>query len=183
MKVIRFTRFEVEKYLNEFVSTIKTNGLDGDVVYDLVKLKIELTKEVSKIAEFRKTLISTVNAPDGWDAIKAKVDSKEELTEEEQVLRGRLEAIYNEELSKVALPFFNEVLTIPFNGISEDDFKAIVKNKELDSVFGYEYLYNKLVDVTDEEAEILEAEEAEEAEDRGQYVAKIGDATEAEEVA
>jgi hypothetical protein len=162
MTVVKFTRYEAEKYLNAFISQIKPAALSGDVVYDLVKFKLELTKVVEGIEAFRKELIKTVPSPENLASLRADAQ-KEDATEEAKALLKSTEDNYNEELSKIAIPFFNEVVSVPFKGLSEEDFKEIVKAKELDSLFTYEYLYNKLVKVTEDDEDVNTAPNDDEA--------------------
>lgn len=143
-KVIKASRWELEQQLNQFIGTIKTNGLSKECKVALVKLKIELSKRVKEIDEFRKTTVDGVVKPEGYDELKSKVENKE-VTTEEKAQFEELEKAYNKELMDVLVPYFNEVVEIPFEGIKEDDFWNIVENSEVEIIFGYEYLKNKLV--------------------------------------
>ena len=143
-KVIKGTRWEFEQQLNNFIGSIKVNGLTKECKVALVKLKIELSKIVKEIEEYRKTTVDGVTKPEGYDDLKSKVDSKE-ATEEEKEEFEALEQVYNKELSDVLIPYFNEIVEVPFDGIKEDDFWGIVENSDVELIFGYEYLKNKLV--------------------------------------
>ena len=143
-KVIKASRWELEQQLNQFIGIIKTNGLSKECKVSLVKLKIELSKYVKEIDEFRKTTVEAVVKPEGFDELKNKIERKE-ATLEEKTQFEELEKAYNQELMEVLVPYFNEVVEIPFDGIKEDDFWNIVENSEVEVIFGYEYLKNKLV--------------------------------------
>lgn len=143
-KVIKGTRWEFEQQLNNFIGSIKVNGLTKECKVALVKLKIELSKIVKEIEEYRKTTVDGVTKPEGYDDLKSKVDSKEATEEEKEKLEA-LEQVYNKELSDVLIPYFNEIVEVPFDGIKEDDFWGIVENSDVELIFGYEYLKNKLV--------------------------------------
>jgi hypothetical protein len=162
MAFVKFTRYEADKYLNEFVGKIKTTALSNDVVYSLVKFKIELTKVIEDINKFRKELIVSIPAPEGFEALRSKANS-DDASEEDKNEFAKVENEYNSKLSEVAIPYFNEVIKLEFIGLSEAEFKSIIEAKDLDVVFGYEYIYNKLVKVfNDDETQEIGVEEVKE---------------------
>lgn len=143
-KVLKLSRWELEQQMNNFVGSIKVNGLSKECKVTLVKLKIELGKLAKEIEDYRKTVIDGVIKPDGYEELKTKVDNKT-ATKEEEFKFKELTENYNKELMDALIPYFNEVVEIPFDGIKEDDFWSIVENSEVEVIFGYEYLKNKLV--------------------------------------
>ncbi len=141
--IIKASRFEIEQQLNNFLGNLKIEGLSGAGKYSLVMLKIELSKIAKEIEDFRKTTIESIDKPKGYTELEVKPVS--ERTDEEKETFKKLQEEYNDKFTEVALPYFNEVVEIPFNFITEDDFKHIVEHNELNVLFGYEYIYNKLV--------------------------------------
>jgi hypothetical protein len=158
MTFVKFTRYEADRYLNEFIAQIKTNKLESETIYSLVKFKIELSKIIEDISKFRKELLSAIPAPEGFETLKNKAAAEDATVEDKEEFK-KVENKYNEELSKAAIPYFNEVQKIEFTGLSEEEFKSIIESKDLDAVFGYEYIYNKLVKVSnDDEKQDIGAE-------------------------
>lgn len=143
-KVIKATRYEIESQLNNFVGSIKVNGLDKDCKLALVKFKIKLGEIVEEITEFRKKTVEGTVKPEGYDDLKQKIDDKK-ATNEEKAEFEKIEAEYNKELGDVLLPYLNETIDVEFDGITEDSFWKIVENSEVEIIFGYEYLKKKLV--------------------------------------
>lgn len=143
-KVLKVSRWELEQQLNLFIGSIKVSGLSKECKVALVKLKIELGKFAKEIEEYRKATIDGVIKPEGYDELKSKV-SENKATKEEEDKFNELEKAYNQELMEILVPYFNEVVEIPFEGIKEDDFWSIVENSDVEIIFGYEYLKNKLV--------------------------------------
>lgn len=143
-KVIKATRYEIESQLNNFVGSIKVNGLDKDCKLALVKLKIKLGEIVEEISEFRKKTVEGTIKPEGYDNLKQKVIYNK-ATNEEKAEFNKIENEYNKELGDILLPYLNETINVEFDGITEDDFWKIVENSEVDIIFGYEYLKKKLV--------------------------------------
>lgn len=143
-KVIKATRYEIESQLNNFIGSIKTNGLDKNCKLSLVKLKIKLSELVEEISQFRKKTIEGINKPEGYDALKIAVDNAT-ASESDKIKFAQLEKQYSIELGDILLPYLNETIDVEFEGINEDDFWKIVENSDIEMIFGYEYLKNKLV--------------------------------------
>lgn len=143
-KVLKASRFEVEQQLNQYIGNIKVEGLSGKAKLALVKLKIELSKIVEEISDFRKKTIESIDKPENFDELKAESE-KEDATEETKQTYKKMEEEYNKKFAEVAIPYFNEVIDIPFDFISEEDFYTLVEYNEVNVIFGYEYIYNKLV--------------------------------------
>lgn len=142
--IVKASRFEIEQQLNPFIGNIKVEGMSGDGKVALVYFKIELGKLSREIDEFRKTTIASIDKPKNYDDLKVKSEVKD-ATEEDKQAYKEVEAEYNKAFNEIALPYFNEVIEIPFEYISEDDFKVLIKNNDLKVIFGYEYIYEKLV--------------------------------------
>lgn len=138
---IKASRFEIEQHLNQFIGSLKVDNLRPEAKVILVKLKIELSKVMKDIEEYRKTTIDSLNKPSTIDELQ----NKSERTKEEQEELDKLNKEFNNKFVEVALPYFNEVVSMPFDGITEEDFNILVRNNNMDSIFGYEYIYNKLV--------------------------------------
>lgn len=143
-KELKASRFEVEQQLNNLVSSLKIKDISPEGKLALVRLKIKLTEVKNEIDEFRKTTIESINKPEKLDELK-EAASKEDATDEVKNAFRELEDAYNKEFAEVAIPYYNDIISIPFNFISEADFDSIVKNNDIDALFGYEYIYNKLV--------------------------------------
>lgn len=143
-KVLKASRFEVEQQLNQYIGNIKVEGLSGKAKLALVKLKIELSKIVDAISDFRKKTIESIEKPENFDELKAESE-KEDATEETKQAYKKMEEEYNKKFAEVAIPYFNETIEIPFDYITEDDFYTLVEHNDVNIVFGYEYIYNKLV--------------------------------------
>lgn len=143
-KVLKATRYEIESQLNNFVGSIKVNGLDKDCKLALVKLKIKLGDITEEITEFRKKTVDGTAKPEKYDELKQKINDNK-ATDEDKTEFGKLEAEYNKELADILLPYLNETIDVEFDGITEDDFWKIVENSEVEIIFGYEYLKKKLV--------------------------------------
>lgn len=143
-KELKASRFEIEQQLNQYIGNIKVEGLSGKAKLALVKLKIELSKVVSDIEDFRKKTIESLEKPSNYDKLKEKAE-KENATEKDKEAFKKVENEYNKKFAEVAIPYFNEIITIPFDFISEEDFYTLVEHNEINVIFGYEYIYNKLV--------------------------------------
>jgi hypothetical protein len=142
---IEVTRFEVEQLLNTFVGNIKINGLSAEDKIAIIKFKLELSKVIKEIEEFRKTTIESLEKPEKYDELKESAE-KEGADEETKKLFREVETEYNKKFSEVAIPYYNASVSIPFEGITEDAFFNILTNNNTELlVFGYEHLYDKMV--------------------------------------
>lgn len=143
VKAIKASRFEVEQQLNQFVGNLKVEGMSADAKLALVKLKIELSKVMSDIEDFRKKTLDS-NKPEKYDELK-ELSEKENATDKDKAAFKVVSDEYNKKFGEVAIPYFNTVIDIPFDFISESDFYAIVEHNDINVIFGYEYIYSKLV--------------------------------------
>ena len=143
-KVLKASRFEIEQQLNQYVGSLKVEGLTSKAKLALVKLKIEMSKIVEDINDFRKKTLESIDKPENYDELKSAAE-KEEATKEDKEAWSKVEKEYNEKFAEVALPYFNEVVELPFDFLTEEDFYTLVEHNDVNVVFGYEYVYNKLV--------------------------------------
>ena len=143
-KVLKASRFEIEQQLNQYIGNLKVEGLSSDAKLAIVKLKIELSKVVDQISDFRKKTLESIEKPENYDTLKAAAE-KEDATEEDKKAWKEAEEQYNQKFIDIALPYFNEVVELPFDYITEQDFYTLVEHSDVNVVFGYEYVYNKLV--------------------------------------
>lgn len=143
-KVLKASRFEIEQQLNQYVGSLKVEGLTSKAKLALVKLKIEMSKVVEDINDFRKKTLESIDKPENYDELKSAAE-KEEATKEDKEAWSKVEKEYNEKFAEVALPYFNEVVELPFDFLTEEDFYTLVEHNDVNVVFGYEYVYNKLV--------------------------------------
>lgn len=143
-KTLKATRYEIEQQLNQYIGNIKVEDLSTDSKLALVKLKIELSKVISEIDEFRKKTIDSIEKPDNFDELRENAQ-KEGATKEDKEIWEKVEKEFNDKFVEIALPYFNEVVELPFDYISEEDFYTLVKHNDANLIFGYEYIYNKLV--------------------------------------
>lgn len=141
---LKATRFEVEQQLNQFVGNLKVEGMGAKAKLSLVKLKIQLAKIIEDINDFRKKTVESINKPADYDKLKEESE-KEGAAAELKAKFKAMEEEYNGKFGEVALPFFNEVVSIPFDFITEDDFYSMVEHNDINVIFGYEYIFNKLV--------------------------------------
>lgn len=144
IKELKATRFEIEQQLNQYVGNIKVEGLSKEGKLALVKLKLEMSDVVKDIEEFRKTTIESIDKPDNYDELKEKVSS-EDATQEDKDEWNKVEQEYNKKFVDIALPYFNEEVLLPFDFLSKEDFYKLVENNDVNVIYGYEYIYNKLV--------------------------------------
>lgn len=143
-KVLKASRFEIEQQLNQYVGSLKVEGLTSKAKLALVKLKIELSKVVEDLDNFRKKTLESIDKPENYDELKENA-SKEDATKEDKEAWSKVEKQYNDKFVEVALPYFNETVELPFDYITEEDFYTLVEHNDVNVVFGYEYVYNKLV--------------------------------------
>lgn len=143
-KVLKASRFEIEQQLNQYVGNLKVEGLSADAKLALVKLKLEMSSVVKDIEDFRKKTVESIEKPDNYEELQ-EAAQKEDATEEDKAAFKKVEDEYNAKFVEVALPYFNEVVEVPFDYISKEDFYELVKHNDVNVVFGYEYIYNKLV--------------------------------------
>lgn len=143
-KVLKASRFEIEQQLNQYIGSLKVEGLSSKAKLALVKLKIELSKIVEDLDNFRKRTLESIDKPENYDELKSTAE-KEEATKEDKEAWSKVEKEYNEKFAEVALPYFNEVVELPFDFLTEEDFYTLVEHNDVNVVFGYEYVYNKLV--------------------------------------
>lgn len=141
---LKASRFEIEQQLNQYIGNLKVDGLSADAKLALVKLKLELSKVMEDIDAFRKKAVDSIEKPENFDELR-EAANKEDATEEDKEAYKKVEEEYNKKFTDIALPYFNEIIDIPFDFISIDDFYNLVKNNEVNVVFGYEYIYRKLV--------------------------------------
>lgn len=141
-KMMTATRFEIEQQLNQAIGSIRANGLANDIKIKLVKLKIALSDKVKEIEEYRKTTIDSIDKPENFDDLKNKVNEGTATNEEVAEFNN---STYNKEIADILIPYLNEVVEIEFDGITEDEFWAIVNKSDVELIYGYEYLRNKLV--------------------------------------
>lgn len=144
-KVLKASRFEIEQQLNQYIGSIKVEGLSNKAKLALVKLKIELSKIVEEISEFRKKTIESIDKPKNFDKLKAAAES-DKATAKDKEAYNKVEEEYNKKFADIALPYFNEIVEIPFDFITKEDFYTLVEHNDANVVFGYEYIYNKLVE-------------------------------------
>lgn len=144
VKEIKASRFEIEQQLNNLVGSIKVKDMSKDGKLAMVKLKLELSKVMREIEDFRKTTIESINKPEKLDELK-EAAAKEDATDEIKAMFKEIETEYNKEFAEVAIPYYNNIVSLPFDFISEDDFYTIVSNNDLEALFGYDYLHSKLV--------------------------------------
>lgn len=144
VKEIKASRFEIEQQLNQFIGNLKVEGMSAKAKLSLVKLKIELSKVVEEINDFRKKTIESIEKPDNYAKLE-QAAKKEDATDKDKAAFKLVEEEYNKKFAEVAVPYFNDIVTLPFDFISESDFEALVEHNELNVIFGYEYIYNKLV--------------------------------------
>lgn len=143
-KVLKASRFEIEQQLNQYIGSLKVEGLTSKAKLALVKLKIEMSKVVEDLDNFRKKTLESIDKPENYNELKSAAE-KEEATKEDKEAWSKVEKEYNEKFAEVALPYFNEVVELPFDYITEEDFYTLVEHNDVNVVFGYEYVYNKLV--------------------------------------
>ena len=143
-KVLKASRFEIDQQLNQYIGSLKVEGLTPKAKRELVRLKIEMTKVVEELNEYRKKTIESIDKPESYDELKEKANA-EGATQADKDAYSKVEEEYNKKFAEIALPFFNEIVELPFEGISEDDFYALVEHNDVNVIYGYEYIYNKLV--------------------------------------
>lgn len=143
-KVLKASRYEIEQHLNQYIGNIKIEGLTSKAKLALIKLKLELSKVVEEINEFRKRTVDSITKPENYDELKAKAESSN-ATDEDKEAFTKVWNKYNEDFAEIALPYFNEIIEIPFDFISEEDFYTLAEHNDVNVLFGYEYIYNKLV--------------------------------------
>lgn len=144
-KVLKTTRIEAEQTLNQFIGKLKLEGLSVDAKVELVKLKLQLTKVVAENNEFRNTTIASVEKPNNYSELQKEANAAD-ATEEDKNTFAEVQKQYNEKLIEVLAPYFNEEVELAFGYISEKDFYELVAHNDVNSVYGYEYVYDKLVD-------------------------------------
>lgn len=144
-KVLKASRFEIEQQLNQYVGSLKVEGLSSKAKLALVKLKLELSKVANEIDDFRKKTLESIDKPENYDKLK-EAASKENATKEDKEAWSKVEKEFNDKFVEVALPYFNETVELPFDYITEEDFYTLVEHNDVNVIFGYEYVYNKLVE-------------------------------------
>ena len=144
IKEIKASRFEVEQQLNPLIGSLKVKDVSPEAKLSLVHLKLELTKIKNEIDAFRKATIESIDKPEKLDGLKEAAE-KEDATDEIKTAFKSLEAEYNKDFAEIAIPYYNTIISIPFSFISENDFDNIVMNNDLEALFGYEYVHDKLV--------------------------------------
>ena len=143
---MKASRLEIEQQLNLYIGSLKIEGLSEEAKVSLVNLKIELSKIVNEINAYRLEVLNTIDKPENFDKYR-ELANKPDATEEDKANWRKVEEEYNNRFVEVALPYFKEEVDIPFEPISKEDFYTIVKNNDVNIVYGYEYIYNKLVRV------------------------------------
>lgn len=143
-KELKVSRIEVEAQLEQFIGNIKVEGLSPKAKLSLVKLKIALSKIKEENDEFRKNTISSIDKPEGYDELETSINDGK-ASEEDKATFEKLKEEYNKKFISIAEPYFNEIVTIPFELLEESDFEELVSHNDVNMIYGYEYIYNKLV--------------------------------------
>lgn len=144
MEELKITRIEAEQQLNQFVGNLKVEGMSADARLALVKLKLELTKLIKENDEFREATRESIEKPANYDELE-KVSNADDATQEDKDAFKTVQEEYNKKLIEVLYPYLSAEVTLPFDYISEEDFYELVKHNDVNIVYGYEYIYNKLV--------------------------------------
>ena len=145
MEELKISRIEAEQQLNQFVGNLKVEGMSADARLALVKLKLELTKLIKENDEFRETTRESIEKPDNYDELE-KASNADNATQEDKDAFKAVQEEYNKKLVEVLYPYLSAEVTLPFDYISEEDFYELVKHNDVNIVYGYEYIYNKLVE-------------------------------------
>ena len=135
--LINATKFELEQ-LNQFTSTLKVNGLEKESKIKLIKLKIELSKIVKEIDEFRKTTVDSIK-PDNYDELQ------QDLTEKGKKKFEEVQKELNTKFQEIVVPFYNTQVSIEFEKLTPDEYFSLMADNDLPELSGYEYVYNLLV--------------------------------------
>lgn len=135
--LINATKFELEQ-LNQFTSTLKVNGLEKESKIKLIKLKIELSKIVKEIDEFRKTTVDSIK-PDNYDELQ------QDLTEKGKRKFEEAQKELNTKFQEIVVPFYNTLVSIEFEKLTPDEYFSLMAENDLPELAGYEYVYNLLV--------------------------------------
>lgn len=135
--LINATKFELEQ-LNQFTSTLKVNGLEKESKIKLIKLKIELSKIVKEIDEFRKTTVDSIK-PDNYDELQ------QDLTENGKQKFEEAQKELNTKFQEIVVPFYNTLVSIEFEKLTPDEYFSLMAENDLPELAGYEYVYNLLV--------------------------------------
>ena len=144
MEELKISRIEAEQQLNQFVGNLKVEGMSADARLALVKLKLELTKLIKENDEFRETTRESIEKPANYDELE-KASNTDNATQEDKDAFKTVQEEYNKKLIEVLYPYLSAEVTLPFDYISEEDFYELVKHNDVNIVYGYEYIYNKLV--------------------------------------
>lgn len=144
MEELKITRIEAEQQLNQFVGNLKVEGMSSDARLALVKLKIELTKLIKENDEFRETTRESIEKPTNYDELE-KASSADNATQEDKDAFKTVQDEYNKKLIEVLYPYLSAEVEIPFDYLTQEDFYELVKHNDVNIVYGYEYIYNKLV--------------------------------------
>ena len=144
MEELKISRIEAEQQLNQFVGNLKVEGMSADARLALVKLKLELTKLIKENDEFRETTRESIEKPANYDELE-KASNTDNATQEDKDAFKTVQEEYNKKLIEVLYPYLSAEVTLPFDYISEKDFYELVKHNDVNIVYGYEYIYNKLV--------------------------------------
>ena len=144
MEELKISRIEAEQQLNQFVGNLKVEGMSSDARLALVKLKLELTKLIKENDEFRETTRDSIEKPANYDELE-KASNTDNATQEDKDAFKTVQEEYNKKLIEVLYPYLSAEVTLPFDYVSEEDFYELVKHNDVNIVYGYEYIYNKLV--------------------------------------
>ena len=144
MEELKISRIEAEQQLNQFVGNLKVEGMSSDARLALVKLKLELTKLIKENDEFRETTRESIEKPANYNELE-KASNTDNATQEDKDAFKTVQEEYNKKLIEVLYPYLSAEVTLPFDYISEEDFYELVKHNDVNIVYGYEYIYNKLV--------------------------------------
>lgn len=138
------TRFEAEQQLEHFIGNLKIEGMSVEGKKAIIHLKLKLSEIIKQINEFKETTMKSVDKPENFDKLKEDAE-RSDATEEQKKQFKEAEEGYNKKLAEVLVPYYNEVVNVPFEFLSDSDFDVIIEHNNIDLVYGYEYIYNKLV--------------------------------------
>ena len=142
-KEIKATRFEIEQQLNPVVGLINPFGLDKNDKFALFDLKIELSKIMDNIYDFRERTANRIDKPDNFEDIRKQAHSSDATEEVKEEWKKMLQD-YNEKFASAAVDFYNTIESIPFGFISKVSFQKLMERNDF-KLGEYEYIYNKLV--------------------------------------
>lgn len=140
---VKLSKFEIKVLFNPSLDGVKLNEVSKEDRIKLIKLKIELGRIAKELEDYTKTVIESFK-DDEFKKLE-EAAQKDNATEEDKKKFEEFQNNINTKINEVCMEEYNKIVDIKDAKISEDTFFNTISQADINTLGGYEYLYNKLV--------------------------------------